>query len=223
MRAEIVAQALQQVGRPAGAPQAVDNRRARRRRPAPRCRARPRARRSCAMRLGLEHRVAEIIGEAAGSARSRCRHRLRAMRSRKRARMMQPPRQIVETSPSFRSQPNSVGGRRHLLEALRIGDDLGGVERVADGVDIGLAAACCGRGRVRRTASRPRRAACGGREGAGEDRLGDRGQRHAEIERRLGRPAAGALLLGLVDDGVDQRACRSASRLRSTAAVISIR
>src|ERR1700726_2939883 len=29
-------------------------------------------------------------------------------------------------------------GCRHLLEALRIGDDLGGIERVADCVDVGL-------------------------------------------------------------------------------------
>ena len=61
------------------------------------------------------------------------------------------------------------------------------------------------------------------RERAGVDRLGDRGQRHAEIERGLRGPAAGALLLRLVDDGVDQRAAGAASRLRSTAAVISIR
>ena len=40
---------------------------------------------------------------------------------------------------------------------------------------------------------------------AGEHRLGDAGDRHAEVERRLDRPAAGALLLGLVEDDVDQR------------------
>ena len=40
---------------------------------------------------------------------------------------------------------------------------------------------------------------------AREDRLGDRGQRHAELERVLRGPAAGALLLGLVEDHVDER------------------
>jgi len=44
------------------------------------------------------------------------------------------------------------------------------------------------------------------RQRAGEDGLGDRGQRHALLERVLGGPAAGAFLLGLVDDLVDQRA-----------------
>ena len=38
-----------------------------------------------------------------------------------------------------------------------------------------------------------------------EDGLGDPRQRHAELERVLRGPAAGALLLGLVDDHVDQR------------------
>ena len=42
------------------------------------------------------------------------------------------------------------------------------------------------------------------RERASVDGFGDAGQRHAEIERVAGRPAASALLLGLVQDGVDQ-------------------
>ena len=40
---------------------------------------------------------------------------------------------------------------------------------------------------------------------AGEHRLGDTGDGHPKVERGLDRPAAGALLLGLVDDHVDQR------------------
>ena len=40
---------------------------------------------------------------------------------------------------------------------------------------------------------------------AGEDRLGDAGDRDAEVERGLHGPAAGALLAGLVDDDVDER------------------
>ena len=43
------------------------------------------------------------------------------------------------------------------------------------------------------------------RQRAGEHRLGDAGDRHAQVQRRLHRPAAGALLLGLVEDDVDQR------------------
>ena len=41
---------------------------------------------------------------------------------------------------------------------------------------------------------------------AGEHGLGDAGERHAQAERVDGGPGAGALLLGLVDDHVDQRA-----------------
>ena len=44
---------------------------------------------------------------------------------------------------------------------------------------------------------------------AGVDRLGDRGQRHAELERGLGRPAAGPLLLRFIEDDVDQRLARA--------------
>ena len=46
------------------------------------------------------------------------------------------------------------------------------------------------------------------RERAREDRLGDARQRHAQLQRVLRRPAPGALLLGLVDDHVDQRLAR---------------
>ena len=41
------------------------------------------------------------------------------------------------------------------------------------------------------------------RQRAGVDRLGDRRDGHAEVERRLRRPAPGALLLRLVENGVD--------------------
>ena len=44
---------------------------------------------------------------------------------------------------------------------------------------------------------------------AGEDRLGDAGDRHAQVERDLHGPAAGALLLGLVRDDVDEGLARS--------------
>ena len=44
-----------------------------------------------------------------------------------------------------------------------------------------------------------------GREAAGEDGLGDQGQRDAQVERRDDGPLAGALLAGGVEDQVDQR------------------
>ena len=119
--------------------------------------------------------------------------------------MMHPPRQMVAMSPSFRSQPNCCGRRRHLLEALRVGDDLRGVERVAHGADRG------GVRLSRRRRPRPdlplqlRAPVALGREGAGVYRLGDGGQGHAEVERRLRGPATGSLLLRLVEDGVDER------------------
>ena len=58
------------------------------------------------------------------------------MRLRKRARMMQPPRHSEAISPNL--QMPAVLRRRgaELLEPLRVGDDLRGVERVAEGVDL---------------------------------------------------------------------------------------
>ena len=47
-----------------------------------------------------------------------------------------------------------------------------------------------------------------GGENAGEDGFGDPRQRHAKLKRVLRRPAAGALLLRLIDDDVDQRFAR---------------
>jgi hypothetical protein len=43
------------------------------------------------------------------------------------------------------------------------------------------------------------------RQRAGEHRLGDAGHRHPEVQGGLHRPAAGALLFGLVEDDVDER------------------
>ena len=49
--------------------------------------------------------------------------------------MMQPPRQIVATAPRSMSQPYSSLAGADLVEALRVGDDLGGVQRLLDVVD----------------------------------------------------------------------------------------
>ena len=43
-----------------------------------------------------------------------------------------------------------------------------------------------------------------GREAAGVDRFGDEGRRHAEVEGVLAHPLAGPLLLGGVEDAVDE-------------------
>ena len=109
------------------------------------------------------------------------------------------------------SQPSLVGRGRHLREPLRVGDDLGRVQRVLEVLGERLRAGA-GRGRpgeplgggyalLLQRAQRP-----------GEHRLGDPGQRDAELERVLGGPAAGALLLGGVEDHVDQRLARSRRR-----------
>ena len=94
-------------------------------------------------------------------------------------------------------------GRGHLLEALRVGDDLRGVQRGADVVDERLGRAA--RLRAGEHAGGVAALVAQVGERASEDRLGDARQRHAELERVLRRPAPGALLLGLVDDHVHQR------------------
>ena len=115
-------------------------------------------------------------------------------------------------------------GRRHLLEALRVGDDLGGVERLAHVVDQRAVGARVLAGRRPAELRRRRRALVAERgQAAREHRLGDRGQRHAELERVLRGPAPGALLLGLVEDHVDQRPAGALVGLVEHLAVISIR
>ena len=96
--------------------------------------------------------------------------------------------------------------RLDLVEALRVRDDLRRVQRLPD---------VLGELARRRWAVSPRSPgrqpggglALGDRSGqrAGEHGLGDAGDRHTEIQRGLHRPAAGALLLGFIEDDVDQR------------------
>ncbi len=95
------------------------------------------------------------------------------------------------------------------VPALRVGHDLRGVQRLFHVLrEAGRVV------RVQLGTLGPRQA---GRRGpqlgvagerAGEDRLGDAGDRHPEVEGGLHRPAAGALLLGTVGDDVDERAAR---------------
>ena len=88
------------------------------------------------------------------------------------------------------------------VPALRVGDQLGRVQGLLDLV---------GEVRVRRGRPGPGQAAGGAAQvgvagqGPGEDRLGDAADRDAQVERVLDGPAAGALLLGLVEHDVDER------------------
>src|SRR5262249_61563322 len=96
-----------------------------------------------------------------------------------------------------------------VVEALRVRDDLGRVQRLAHVLDergplIDLP-------RVEVAGERSAgRGALGGVPGqrAGEGRLGDPGDRDPEIERALHCPAARALLLGLIEDDVGERPTR---------------
>ena len=133
------------------------------------------------------------------------------MRLRKRARMMQPPRQIVASEPMSSSQSYAATRRRAARSPARRRPPCWRTAR-------------CWMSSTRPSAARrsPSRAGPGERlrrrvalvaqrrQRAREHGLGDAGQRHAELERVLARPAPGALLLGLVDDHVDAagRRCR---------------
>ena len=104
-------------------------------------------------------------------------------------------------------RPAVLGGAGlDLVEALGVGDDLRGVERLLDVVGEALAAApsSAAPGSPGRPAGGVAQLAVAGQR-AREDGLGDAGDRDAEVERGLHRPAAGALLLGLVGDDVDER------------------
>ena len=145
------------------------------------------------------------------------------MRSRNLARMMQPPRQMVAISPRSMPQSYSRAAGVDHGPALRVGDHLGRVQRLLD-----LVGELRRLGRLR---ARGAGQAAGGLalvgvagQRAGEDRLGDAGDRDAQVEGVLHGPAAGALLLGLVEHDVDERLAGGWRRCgASTSAVISIR
>src|SRR5260370_14003205 len=85
--------------------------------------------------------------------------------------------------------------RLDLVKALRVGDDLRRIQCLPYVFDelVGVAwlfAEITGSQARRRMPLRDRT-----RQRAGEDGLGDTGDRHAEVEGRLHGPAAGALLL----------------------------
>lgn len=93
-----------------------------------------------------------------------------------------------------------------LVEPLGVGDDLRGVEGLFDLVGEGGGVV---RGELARggPGEVPRGLAQIGVAGdrAGEDRLGDPGDRNPEVECALHGPPPGPLLLGLVQDHVDER------------------
>lgn len=97
-----------------------------------------------------------------------------------------------------------------LIEALRVRHDL---RRVQRGLDVGGELLGVSRLVAERAGSQTLRLSCGALiaatgQCASKYGLGDAGDRHAQIQSRLDRPAARSLLLGSVDDDVDQRLAR---------------
>lgn len=95
-----------------------------------------------------------------------------------------------------------LGGGAHQGVALGVGDDLAGVEGLADVLDEGGLVPREGR-------DGPGEGACSGNpllfhggQAPGEHRLPDQGQRHPLVQGGDGRPLAGALLAGGVQDVV---------------------
>ena len=97
-----------------------------------------------------------------------------------------------------------AGGQ--VLEALRVRHDLRRVKGLLHVID--QRARSLRRSRSREDVRRFHAPRLLARQHAGEDGLRDAGQRHPELQRRLARPAAGALLLRLVLDRVDERLTR---------------
>ena len=92
-----------------------------------------------------------------------------------------------------------VAARADLVEALGVRDDLGGVEGPADVLDERVPVIVVHRGQVRSEDSRAAwRCPAWPGQRPRERRLGDPGDRDAEVQRALHGPAAGALLLRLV-------------------------
>ena len=182
-------------------------RRARWRRPASGCRARSRCERPLRQpswdlfsTLGEEGVEQQLVSVGLRSKAS-------LILPRKRLRMMQPPRHISAMPPKFSFHLYSFARLAQQHVALRVGDDLRGVERAADVLDE----------RLRRS---PSNLACSARsrtlgggdalvlergEAAREDRLADQRDRHAESSAQMHGPLAGALLAGGIEDLVDQR------------------
>jgi hypothetical protein len=111
-----------------------------------------------------------------------------------------------------------------LVEALGVGDHLGGVQRPADVLDEAVAVGDLpGAGMTGEDV--PGRLALWERagQGAGERRLREAGDRNPEVQGVLRRPAPGALLAGMVCDDVDERPAGVGVHVARTWAVISIR
>ncbi len=124
------------------------------------------------------------------------------------ARMMHPARQIRAMSAGLRSYWYSSDADAQQAEALGVGRDLAGVERVARGVDQPLA--------VAGVADRRSPQHLAGRHALrferGDDPAPDRGVDRRDgrphVEGGLAGPLPGAFLLRLVEDDVHQRPAR---------------
>lgn len=113
-------------------------------------------------------------------------------------------RQSEQSAPADEATPTHL---LHQHEALGIRDDLGGVQGLLEIIEeLGLvalklaasAADVLELGRSRGTF------VLDAGQAAGQDGLGDQGDRHAEVERIDGGPLAGTLLAGLVEDLVHE-------------------
>ena len=122
-------------------------------------------------------------------------------------------------------QPYSSLPAAICVEALRVGDELRRVQRVRDVVDEASRprSPSAGPARPGSVAGGGALVACAG-QGAGEDGLGDAGDRDAEVERGLAR-SSGRCPSARPGPGRRRRTARrsSASTWPSTSAVISIR
>ena len=119
--------------------------------------------------------------------------------------MMQPPRQIFEIAPRSMFQSYSAAPARissNPCEYATIFDAYSARRTSSMNASASsTVSASTGPGQLARDG-----ALLGVvRERAGEDGFGDAGDGHAEVQRGLHRPRAGALRAGLVEDDVDER------------------
>ncbi len=123
--------------------------------------------------------------------------------------MMQPPRHRAETAPRSMSQPYSpraasISWKPCVYETIFDAYSACSTRSAKAWASDSLSGRAVGPASPREAS----RSAAWPTERAGEDGLRDAGHRHAQVESDLHRPAAGALLLGLVDHHVHERLAR---------------
>ena len=93
-----------------------------------------------------------------------------------------------------------LGGLAQQHETLRVGDDLGGQQRLADVLDEGLPVAVELELRPAEDLRSRHALVLHGAQAAGINRFADQRDRHAQVERADAGPLAGAFLAGGVED-----------------------